>query len=75
MIGPTVATPVSGRGPDHPPVALQLVAATLVHVSVDDPFEGTEAGLAVSVTVIAACCTDTVAVCVTEPPEPVHVSE
>jgi hypothetical protein len=62
--------------PDQSPEATQVVAFVDVQVSVDEPFQATEVGFAVRVTVgtgIGSAPTETVAVATADPPRPVHV--
>jgi copper(I)-binding protein len=58
---------------DVHPSLVQLVAFVELHVSVDEPPELIDAGLAVNVTVGAAAVTVTVAMSLSLPPGPVHV--
>ena len=59
--------------PDHDPLAVHDDAFVLDHVNVDEPPDATEDGAALNETV-GGGATVTVAVCVAEPPVPVHVS-
>jgi len=69
-----LAVPEVAREPLHEPVAVQAVAFVVLHVSVDAAPDATLVGEADSVTVGAGKI-DTEALCVTDPPAPVHVSE
>lgn len=68
--------PDVGRFPDHPPDAVQVVAAVDDQLNVDVPPLATVVGFAVIVTVGTGgvALTATVAVCPVEPPGPLQFS-
>jgi hypothetical protein len=73
---PVDAEPETAFVPVQSPVAVQLAAFVLLHVSVELAPLATLAGAAESVKVGAAagCCTITVALAELVPPSPVHAS-
>jgi hypothetical protein len=60
-----VSLPDTAFAPAHAPLATQVVASVLLHVSVDEPFTATEVGFAESERVGGAASgfTDTVTLC------------
>jgi hypothetical protein len=66
--------PLMALLPDQPPEAVQAVALTADHFRVELALEASVLGLALRVIVGADELTDTVAVWVALPPEPVHLS-
>jgi hypothetical protein len=76
-VGVTLCVPDVASVPDHPPVAVQLVAFVDDHESVDGLPEVITVGVADNESVGAGFVTDdtlTVADCVAVPPVPVHAS-
>jgi len=73
---PVDAEPETAFVPVQSPLAIQLVAFVLLHVSVELAPFAMLVGDAENVTVgaVAGCCTTTVALAELDPPSPVHVS-
>jgi len=65
--------PLVTIAPAQPPDPLQLVALLVLQLSVEAPPEGTVVGCAMSEITGGRLATVTVAVCVAEPPAPMHV--
>ena len=73
-IGPVPAVPLVGLLPLHAPLAVQLVALVVLHVSVDEAPLATTTGEAEIVTTGAGALMATVTDSLVLPPVPVQVS-
>jgi hypothetical protein len=73
---PVLAEPAVGRPPDHPPLAVHVVASVVDQVSVELPPLATSFGFAVSVTLGKGVpvVTVTVAVLAAVPPGPLQLN-